>query len=166
MKILIVASTAVLFALTPAAWAQDVSPADFAGKASVGNAFEVQEAKLAVKQSKDGKVKSFARMMVKDHTAAEKKLEAAAKASGAPVGTALDADHQAKLDALNGKTGADFDKAYMADQIQAHTEAADLLAGYSQSGGAPKLKAWAKATLPTVKMHLQHAQSIAPAASM
>jgi putative membrane protein len=115
-----------------------VSPADFAGKVSGSNAFEIQEAKLALKHSKDGKVKSFARMMVKDHPAAENKLKTAAKASCAPVGAQLNADLQSKVDALNGKTGADFDKAYLADQVEAHTEAVDL----------------------------QHAQSTTPAASM
>jgi len=148
--------------IAPAAFAQTagLSPTDFATQASIGNQFEVAEAQLAIQNATDKKLKSFAQMMAKDHGKAEKKLESAAKSSGQTLPAQLDAPHQAMIDALKGKTGADFDKAYISDQLQAHSQAAELLTNYGTTGSDSKLKAWAKATLPTVKMHLKHVQAM------
>jgi putative membrane protein len=139
--------------LPSVAFAQATSSADFVQKASIGNAFEVQEGQLAAKSATDPKLKAFGAMMVKDHSAAQKKLEAAAK-SGGSAEPSLDADHQAMLDALKAKSGSDFDKGYVADQKQAHNDAAQLLGSYQTDGSDKRLQAWAKKTLPTVKMHL------------
>lgn len=154
------AGTLVLAAMAAPAFAQSAPSSDFAMKASVGNTFEVDESKLALKQASSPKVKEFARMMISDHTMAEKKLQTAAKKSGANVEMTLDDPHQSMVTALQGKTGADFDKAYIADQIQAHQETSALLADYKQSGDDPKLKAWATATLPKVNMHLKKVQAM------
>ena len=143
------------------AFAQGAVPApDFAMKASVGNTFEVTESKLALKQASSPKVKAFARKMIADHGMAEKKLQTAAMGSGAKVEMMLDDPHQAMVTALQGKMGADFDKAYVTDQIQAHQDTAALLASYKESGDDKKLKMWATKTLPTVNMHLKMVQGM------
>ena len=141
MKILV--ATGMLTALlTAPAFAQSpMTGAEFAEKASVGNTFEVEESKLALKQATSPKIKAFAKMMISDHTMAEKKLMTAAKASG-PVEMKLDGPHQAMLDAIQGQTGDAFDKAYVADQVQAHQETASVLSEYGKTGDHAKLKTW------------------------
>ena len=162
MNRIIVLTAAAMCAISLPAWAQSPVPAaEFAMKASVGNTFEVEESKLALEQASSPKVKGFARMMIADHTKAEKKLQGAAKSAGNPVEMSLDPPHQALVDALKAKTGPDFDKAYLADQVQAHTETAALLSDYQKGGDNPKLKGWAKKTLPTVNTHLKTVQSLA-----
>jgi len=136
------------------------SPAEFTTQVSMANRFEIEEAELALKQSSDEKVKTFAQLMIKDHTAAEKELESAAKASGAAPVAQLDPAHHQLVDALKGKSGVEFDKAYIADQLKAHSQAVELLTGFSASGGDPALKAWAKSALPIVKTHLDHVRSM------
>ena len=154
MRIALFVSAVAFAALASSAQAQSpISAAEFATKASVGNTFEVEESKLALQSASSPKIKAFAKMMIKDHTMAEKKLAAAAKTSGATVEMKLDDPHQAMVTALQGKSGADFDKAYTADQVQAHQETATLLTNYKASGDDAKLKAWATKTLPTVEMH-------------
>jgi putative membrane protein len=166
MKFALFVGALALSALGGSAYAQSpTSAADFAMKASVGNTLEVEESKLALKQASSPKIKAFAKMMIHDHSMAEKKLTAAAKTAGATVEMKLDDPHQAMVTALQGKTGADFDKAYVADQVQAHQEAATLLGDYQTSGDDAKLKAWAKATLPTVNMHLKRIQAISTSAA-
>jgi putative membrane protein len=160
MKTVLVTGILAMSAVTAPAWAQSPTPAsEFAMKASVGNTFEVEESKLALKQASSPKIKAFAKMMISDHTLAEKKLMAAGKAVG-PIEMKLDDPHQAMVTALQGKTGADFDKAYTADQIQGHQETAALLGDYEKSGDDAKLKTWAKMTLPKVEMHLKRIQAI------
>ena len=65
----------------------------------------------------------------------------------------LDKPHQAMVDNLQTLSGADFDKIYVADQVAAHAEAANLLADYKQNGSKGQLKTWAEKTLPVVKEH-------------
>ena len=126
--------------------------AEVAEKGSVGNTFEVEKSKLALKQVTSPKIKASAKMMISDHTTAEKKLMNAAKATG-PVEMKLDSPHKAMLDVLQGQTGNAFDKAYVADQVQAHQETASVLGDYRKTGDNAKLKTWAKMTLSKVEMH-------------
>jgi putative membrane protein len=129
---------------------------EFVMATAIANRFEIMEAELALSQATDVKLKEFARMMVTDHSAALKELEAAAKAAGQPMPSdvALDASHQAKLNALKPRKGADFDQAYRNDQKQAHQEAIALLEAYQRGGTKEPLRAWAAKALPVVKKHL------------
>lgn len=94
------------------------SPEMFVTQAAIGNQFEIEESRLAVKRSKSPEIKKFAERMITDHGKAGKELKqivAKDKLGKAPA--KLDADHQASLEALRKDKGADFDKAYVADQL-------------------------------------------------
>ncbi len=129
---------------------------EFVAVAAMANRFEVMEAELALSQASEPKLKDFARMMVNDHGAALKELEAAAKAGNIPfpAGQTLDEPHQAKLNALKARKGADFDQAYRTDQKHAHQDAVALLEAYQRGGTKEPLRAWAAKALPVVRMHL------------
>lgn len=127
--------------------------AEFAAKASVGNTFEVEEAKLAVERATDPKLKDFARRMLQDHGDAMKKLSAAAGKAGQKSEMMLDKPHQAMLDNLKSFNGARFDTIYKADQVMAHAETVALLSDYTRNGQNSDLKSWAKQALPVVKGH-------------
>ena len=152
--------TLALMLVSTASYAQSPPAAEFVTKASVGNVFEIEQASLALKQSSNTSIKEFAHMMTTDHTKAEKKLEEAATSANALAAPKLDAPHQAKVDALRGVTGAAFDKAYVADQVQAHIETAKLLTAYQKDGDNAALKAWATETLPAVQEHLDHVKAM------
>lgn len=131
------------------------TPQDFANKAAVANTFELEESRLALKTSKNADVLAFAKKMIADHTKAGKALDAAVAKSGkvsAPSAT-LDDAHQSKLDDLKKKTGDDFDKAYISDQKDAHSEAVSLFDHYSKNGDDAALKDFATATLPVLQSH-------------
>ncbi len=122
-------------------------------KASVGDTFEVEEAKLALDRSTDARLKSFAQKMIADHGAAEKALQDVAGKAGIKADVTLDKPHQAMLDNLKTFNGTDFDKIYMADQIAAHAETVDLLSDYKQNDQTRALQSWVDDTLPVVKQH-------------
>ena len=151
-------SIPVLMAVTAfasAAWAQSppLSDAQFVQTASVGNTFEVEEAKLALDRSSDARLKTFAQKMITDHGAAEKALQDVAGKAGIKADMTLDKPHQAMLDNLRTFNGTDFDKIYTADQIAAHAEAVALLSDYKQNGQTRALQSWGGDTLPVVKQH-------------
>ncbi len=126
---------------------------DFVTKAAIANMFEIQTSEAAIKTSKNPAVLSFAKMMVKDHTAAGKAFETAVGPSGLTPPTMLDDDHQNKLNDLTTKTGKDFDDQYISLQKDAHSDAVSLFDDYSKNGKDASLAKFATDTLPTLQKH-------------
>jgi putative membrane protein len=155
---------AVAFALlsSPARAADARDEIDFVTRASIGNLFVIAESQLAIDKAGDPKVKAFAQQMVEDHQKAKAALESATGGSGAAVATTLDGDHQSRVTALQGKSGADFDKAYVADQAEIHSNALTLYADYMLLGSNAKLKAPAIKMIPVTEAQLKKAQALSP----
>jgi putative membrane protein len=129
---------------------------DYVTKAAIGDLFEIQSSKLALRKSADPKVKSFASRMIKDHTASSAKLKSIIKAEELPLvaPAKLDDAHQQMIDKLFNANEMDFDKMYLDMQATAHQEALAVHQGYADSGLETKLKAFAKKTSAVVQMHL------------
>ncbi len=155
MMKMFIACTAMIMAGFTAAQAQAPASGDaeFVMKASVGNTFEIEEAKLAVDRAMNPRLKQFAQDMLKEHGDAMAKLTNAAGKDGQHAAMTLDAPHQAMLDNLRTFQGTDFDRIYVADQIAAHAETVALLSDYEENGKNSGLKSWAKQSLPIVKGH-------------
>ena len=159
---------AALLASGAIASAESASPVDgqLTFKASVGNSFEIQSSRLALNSSSDPAVRSFARRMIADHVKAQQGLGRAAAVSGADAGDFLDQPHEAKLTTLSALTGADFDQAYVAQQVEAHHETLQVLDDIAAAGSDPALRSWALKTRPVVVMHLNRLGTMPTAASM
>ena len=148
-------------AATIATPADEASAPVFVEKASASDLFEIEAAKLAQATSKNAEVKKFAADMIAAHTkstAALKKAIADANQTTLVLVTVLPADLQAKLDDL--KKAANFDKAYLENQVDAHQGALNLMQRYAQDGDVPAIKAFAAATAPTVQQHYDHAKTL------
>ena len=104
----------------------------------------------------DPKLQNFAQRLVADHKKAEGELEAAADGSTATAPTALDADHAARMTDLQGKSGAELEKAYLADQGENHSNLLPLYADYMLLGGDPKLKPLATGMIPVTEQQLKN----------
>ncbi|MER8696199.1 DUF4142 domain-containing protein [Mesorhizobium opportunistum] len=147
----------IVFAMP--AFAAD-SAQDFVDKAAVGGKFEVDSSQLALNKVQDQSIKDFAQRMIRDHGAANTKLQAVAGEQKLKVPAALDAQHQADLDKLkNGQ--APIDPAYVDMQRKAHDEAVKLFEDYASKGDNPALKTFAQQTVDTLKMHRQMIEKIA-----
>jgi len=136
----------------------------FADTAAKSDAFEIAAAKLAKTNASSPKVKAFADDMIKAHTDSTAKIKAAAaKASPAitpdPTLTGEQNDDLADLAKLKG---ADFDKAYIDGQIDAHDDALELMENFAKDGDVPSLKAAAGEIAPIVKGHLDMAKALEP----
>jgi len=136
----------------------------FANKAAQSDAFEIASSKLAADNASSAAVKKFATQMIDAHTQSTAKLTSIAGTLNPPVtpDATLDAAHQAKLDALKAKKGAEFDQAYAADQVAAHEEALAMLRDYSAGGEVAEFKAFATELTPKVAAHLNMAKSLKP----
>jgi putative membrane protein len=136
----------------------------FVDTVAASDAFEIASSKLAASNGAAAGVKKFAAQMVTAHTESTAKLKAASAAIPSPItpDPTLNADQQAKLDALKTKMGGDFDKEYVADQVTAHEQALQLLQSYSFSGEVPELKQLAMGLAPKVAGHLNMAKGLNP----
>jgi putative membrane protein len=145
--------------LTPA---DEASAPVFVNKAAAGDMFEIQSSQLALTRSTNKDVRDFAQMMVDAHTGTSTALKGAIADSGQTLTlpTMLPMDMQDKLDSLGKASDADFDRAYLDAQIDAHQSALNLLTRYASDGDIPALKAFAGETAPKVQDHLTKAKAL------
>ena len=151
------AAVGVKEAVTPTPSVQD-----FVDKAAKSDAFEIASAKLAQDKAGSADIKSFAAMMIEDHTASTEKLKKAA-AAAMPAITAdatLTSDQQGRLADLAKLSGKDFDKTYADQQIDAHKAALSLMQVYADKGEVPSLKTAAGEIQPRVQAHLDKIRAI------
>ena len=159
--ILALAALVTPLAFAPLAFGADDPDATFYKKAAEGGLFEVDTGNQAEKSSNNQQVKDFGAMLVKDHTAANDKLKALAASknislpSSASVGEMAE---KAKLDVLTGDT---YDKSFISTQIKAHRQTIALFKKEIATGQDADAKAFAEATLPTLRKHLKAAEAIA-----
>ena len=137
--------------------------AEFANMAAASDQFEIKSSQLAATQASSAGVKSYAAMLVQEHTKSTNDLKAAAS-QGSPAVTPapqLTAEQQANLDALVKARGPAFDTLYAQLQVPAHENALAMLQGYAARGDQPALKAFASKTAPVVEKHLEQARGLA-----
>ncbi|MGZ2749499.1 DUF4142 domain-containing protein [Burkholderia stagnalis] len=134
--------------------------ADFVDKADLAGKSEVEASRLALERSASRDVRAFAQQMIDDHGKANERLRQLAARDGAPEQTARRIDPD--VEALRDKRGRDFDAAYVAAAgPDAHHNAVRLFEDEARDGHDADLRAFAKATLPTLRHHLTMAQALA-----
>lgn len=157
------ATATVLMLSGPAvSMAQQPSRTDlqFAEKAAISDQFEIQAGQLAAEKAQKAEVKALGQQMVTDHSKTSETMKALAQRKTLALPTKLDAEHQQKLDQLKGLSGSGFDSAYVKGQLEAHQTAVALFDTQSKQGQDTDLKQFAQTTLPVLKQHLQHVQSL------
>lgn len=101
--------------------------------------------------------------MNEDHQKASSELSLTVKShiDQTPLPSELDSSHQSKMDALKKLEGEDFSKQYFKDQLGAHEDAVSLFERYAEDGDDAQLQAFARQTLPTLKLHLEMVKELA-----
>lgn len=137
-----------------------MSDQDFVTRASAANAAEIAAHKAAETHAKSAEVKTHARHMLADHQKLADEMKSLASKKGWTLSDAAPPEKQQELDQMNQKSGADWDKAYVDSQLQAHQDAINLFEGASASVQDSDLKALIDKTLPTLRDHLQMVQDM------
>lgn len=133
----------------------------FTMAAASGNALEVETSRVALEKSQNQDIRSFAQMMVDDHTKVGQEMKATLEKAGltAPADK-LTPRHQDIVNKLNQAGQGKFDGQYVAAQIKAHDEAINLFSSYAKSGDNAELKQFAEATLPSLQKHKTAAEDL------
>ncbi|HET6632196.1 MAG TPA: DUF4142 domain-containing protein [Rhodanobacteraceae bacterium] len=132
----------------------------FVAKAATGSMLEIKLADIAMDKSNNDDVKDFANKIKSDHTEANNKLKSIAQQEGLAVPTDLTAEQKSTVDKLQGKSGAEFDKAYAQTMVEDHQKAIKLFQDAAQNASTPQLRQFAQNTVPTLQTHLDMAQSL------
>lgn len=131
----------------------DTGTHSFMMNASIGGMQEITSANVALKKAKNTELKSFAAMMIKDHTRIGTQLMQIIKTEGYSLPP--QATEKVLPNAvLTENSGVDFDRVYTDLMIADHQATVSLFENYAAVGKDTQLKAFAQRTLPTLKEHL------------
>jgi len=132
----------------------------------LSNGAEVQTGQIAEQKGTSNEVRDFAKMIVKDHQAMQKEAdELAMKANLTPQPPAQAEQKRAAADQmvqqLNATAkGAEFDRAFIDGQVQAHQQTLTELQQLQSSVDNADVRALIEKAIPKVQGHLEHAQKI------
>ncbi len=143
--------------------AAQISPQDqkFLKEAAAGGMEEVKLGQLAVQKAANTDVKSFGQRMVDDHSKANDRLKQLAAQKGVALSSALPPDMKNDIDRLTKLSGAAFDKMYMSMMVKDHKKDVSEFEKETSKADDANVKSFAQQTLPTLREHLQMAESVA-----
>lgn len=133
----------------------------FVESAAQGGMFEVQVGQLAVSKASDPNVKSFAQMLVEQHTQANNELTQLANAKGVEMPAAPKHSQRREIEKLGKRSGADFDQHFVREVgIKAHEKDIKSFQKAAKDLKDPDLRGFAQKTLPMLQNHLAAAQRL------
>jgi putative membrane protein len=131
---------------------------------AVANETEIQEAKTAASKASSPQVKRFANALAQQHQQNLQQGRALARqmkiSLTAGTGTASESQ-SAAMGEMAGKSGADFDRAFLEHQIQAHQQNIDKIQNTMlPAANDAQLKSYLQKTVTAMQGHLKQAQQL------
>ena len=154
--------TTAAAAATPA----KLTDPEIASVAVTADQIDIDYAAIAKAKSKNKEVLAFAATMAKDHGSVNAQAVALAKKLGVtpqdnPITQSLLSGAATTKDMLNSKSGADFDTAYINNEVAYHKAAIGVVENtLIPDATNPELKSLLQSALPIFKEHLKHAEMI------
>ncbi|HEY6206552.1 MAG TPA: DUF4142 domain-containing protein [Chthoniobacterales bacterium] len=127
---------------------------------------DVDYGNLAVKKTKNAEVKAFAETMIRDHTAVNAKATALAKKLGmtpeaSDTSKSLKSDGEKEMAKLKAIDGAEFDKAYIDNEVVYHESVIGALDKVLLPNAKnAELKSLLESGRPIFVSHLDHAKHL------
>ena len=140
----------------PTVAAPAFSDQDFVSRAVAGTALEVETSRLARTQAASPSVRAFGRQIAYEHARFHNQVLAIAQREGLVPNAAPPSPGQ-----LAALAGPEFDRQYMANQVNTLQQAITLFESEVQSGQNPSLRNLAARALPALHRELARAQAIA-----
>ncbi len=128
--------------------------------AAASDLFEIQSGRMAAERGQSAAVRQYGSMLVDHHQRTTAQLSAAATASGVMPTPDLMPMQARMMTELQGASGAEFDRLFIRQQVQAHQMALALHTNYARNGDTPALQAVAAAAAPIVQQHLDRARQL------
>jgi len=149
----------------PAA-APALTDANIAAIVVTANTADIKNGEMAKTNSKNKAVVDFAQMMITDHTSVNKQAtDLVTKLNVIPeendTSKQLASSSDATRESMRAKTGADFDKAYIDNEVAYHQAVLDMLDHtLIPSAQNAELKSLLESVRPAFVAHLDHAKKV------
>jgi putative membrane protein len=166
MKVLSTIFVAALTVSAVPAFAQQPTDAQIAAIVVAANQVDIDAGKLAETKGSNAEVKAFGKQMAADHTRVNASaVELVTKLKVTPEENAtsksLRAGGEKNIANLKGLMGADFDKAYIANEVAYHQQVLDAVDKVLiPSAKNEELKALLVKVRPAFVSHLEHAKRV------
>jgi len=131
----------------------------FMQEAALGGVMEVELGRVAMLKSSNDRVREMAQHIVDDHTQANERLQALARAKGVDIPAQLDTKHQKQVDKMQKLSADRFDREYTALMVSDHKEDIKEFRRAAAHAGDADLKQFAAGTLPSLEQHLRMAEN-------
>lgn len=133
----------------------------FAKTAMEGSMAEIKLGQLATQKASSDDVKQFGQRMVDDHTKLNDQMKPIASQIGVNPPDDVSMKDKALEKKLQGLSGAEFDKTYMAAMVKDHQKDLSEFRKEASSGKSDAVKQAASQGAPIIEEHLKMAQQIA-----
>ncbi|WII73115.1 DUF4142 domain-containing protein [Bdellovibrio sp. 22V] len=143
-----------------------ISESEIAEILKTANDAEIDAAKAAKSRASSSQVKDFAKHMETEHESNNKEAKSVLKKADIKMKSnemakTLKKDSKEQLSQLKKKKGADFDSAYIENQISMHQQLlSDLEQKFIPSAKNPEFKSFLEKTKTHVQQHLSKAQEV------
>lgn len=132
----------------------------FVMDAAMANTMEVESANIAQQNASSQRVKDYAAMMLRDHTAAGNELKSLASSRNVMVADTVSSEMRNHMEEMKKMKGKAFDNHYMKMMVDDHQKTISKFENASNTAADPDLKNWATQKLPTLRAHLDSAKAI------
>jgi predicted outer membrane protein len=131
-----------------------VASAEFLATAHQSGLAEIAVARLAAERATNPEVRRFAQMLVADHTMSNASISQLLQSQNARPNTTATQEQSAAQQRLAALTGAEFDRAYLALNLEAHQRSVLLFMKQVQGGTNAQALSYARNMLPLLQTHL------------
>jgi predicted outer membrane protein len=121
---------------------------------------EILLSQLALQKSSDDEVRQFAQRMIDDHSRANNEVRQLGEAKGRMLPREVSPEIALSYLRLSQLEGRGFDQAYMERNVEAHAKDVQHFEQHAQNEVDPDIRAFATATLPVLRTHLETAMQI------
>lgn len=133
----------------------------FMNDAGPGGMAEVELGRLAVERAASPEVRQFAQQMIQDHSKAGEKLRTLAQQKKVQLPPEILPKAKQTKETLAKLRGSEFDRAYVKAMVEVHEKDVAAFDATARNATDADVKAFAVATVPTLKHHLQMIRAIA-----
>ena len=132
---------------------------NFLKTVSQDNRAEIELGQLAQSKASNDEVKSYAGMLVSDHTQANTEVTSLAQSKSVTLSSELASAQTNTKNKLDALTGAAFDRRYIDAMVSAHEKAVKAFQQQIKSTDTD-VRAFAQKTLPVLQHHLDEARRL------
>jgi putative membrane protein len=159
-----VLAAALTLAGATGAAAQNMSDAAILGRMAAADQGEIMQAQVAVQGAQSDAARSYADMIVRDHTNHLQQVQSVASAAGVAPDTGAARDLAAHAmqatQMLQSASGADVDRMFAANMVQDHQMVIGEVQGAIPRAQNAQVRTLLQNTLPVLRTHLRGAQAL------